>query len=129
MSDLIECQGEDDITMEDMAGVVGKGPASEFEAFLKVWSELPKTPEEIISKKVYFKGKPDRQYAVNGILASHFRDHPKKDNAEDILRYSYNLEEEFAVCLVKDCIMVNKAVMSSNPEFRKWTTKYQSLIL
>jgi hypothetical protein len=39
------------------------------------------------------------------------------------------MDEEFAVCLVKDCIIINRAVMSGNPEFRRWTAKFQNLIL
>ena len=128
LSDLIDCQGED-ITCEDIGGVVGKGVASEFLAFLAVFNELPKTPQEILTKGVAFKGKPDRQYAVNGILTNFFRTKPTKDTAEDILRYSYKIEEEFAVCLVKDCILINKAIMASNSEFRHWTSKFQNIIL
>lgn len=128
LSKLLTALG-DEVTVEDVSGLIGDGTATEFMAFLKVFDELPKTPQEVLTKGVHFKGKPDRQYAVNGILVNYFRTKATKEVAGAILDYSYKLEEEFAVCLVKDCILINRPMVASNPEFRRWTAKYQNIIL
>lgn len=126
LSMALECHEE--IDQEIISGVIGKGPSAEFVSFLKVFSELPKSPSEILKKELRFR-EPSKQYAVNGILINHFRSNPQKKVAEDLLRYSYKLPDEFAVILVKDCILIDKMVVATNTEFRHWSSKYQDVII
>lgn len=121
LSRMMTIHGE--MSSELVSGVIGEGATAEFLGFLKVFNELPSSPSEILEKGIKFDKDPSKQHALNGILANHFKNEQNKETAKQIMHYASKLQEEFAVSLMSDCVILNRKIFSMLPEFKSWSVK------
>lgn len=114
---------------EDIAGSVGPGPAREFHVFMRIYKDLPSSAEDILSRDVTFKAL-DKQFALNGMLIQYFKEKRKldKDVADAVIRYSYNVPKEAALCLVRDCLIIDGPAIGKAKEFPKWSKEFSGTL-
>lgn len=120
------------ILLQTIAGDVGEGAASEFNAFLKIQNELPDI-SVIFNGENFVPTKMDLKYALVSALAVRAEENTKNKEAvvkryDRLLQYSHHLPEEFAVLLVKMLISRNKAMVRLCPEWHNWVQKHHDLI-
>lgn len=101
------------------AGAVGAGAATEFNAYLKCYRDLP-DPDEVIKDPDKYKAptKPDQKYALSTALA--FR--ADKKNITNVIKFLDKMDTEFAVLALTIAIKKDVNIGSSNA-FIDWTTR------
>lgn len=116
------------IEKEVISGCVGEGFAVELAAFLKTYRELP-DPDDILANPKKYKDKfkadrPDILYAILGALTHK----ATKKNFNNVVEFSFFLPEEFAVTLVKDCVMKDVALAETSG-FKYFTDKFRHIVV
>lgn len=99
--DIVEASLPVDIRYPLVAGTIGEGPATELEAFIRVWTDMPNIEGILMSPKTAdVPTKPDILYAVSAALAHR----ATKGNMAAICEYLDRLPAEFAMVSVKDAV-------------------------
>lgn len=126
LSKMLDMQGKDEVAdIEVIKSCVGEGAATEFYGFLKTYSKLP-DPKEALEKHIV-PGEESEQYALNGAITNLYRREPKK-YAEKVLQYSYKIQKEFAVVLVRDCVKT-KSKITNTKEWVNWSDTFSDVLL
>lgn len=106
-------------------GRVGQAAATEFNAFLKMYKTIPNIDLIIMN--------PDdapipKDLSVNYALCGALAARANKQNVEAIIRYSYRLEPEFGVVLVRDAVRRDPHLSETKP-FTDWCIKNSNIVL
>lgn len=110
---------------ETLSGIVGKGAAGEFLAFLKTAANLPDVDDWVANPNKYqIPTDPATIYALSGSLSTR----AKETNWPNILKIINKMPAEFQVITVKDSVSKNRALANSN-EFRDWITKNTNILI
>lgn len=127
-STLIKTIRDRAVLAEALEGCVGKAATADFIAFLKVQTELPDLSTILNggSKYVPPLNRMDLKYALVSALAS--RAEAKKGHFENLIKYSANLAEEFAVLLVQMLVLRDVSTLSKSPSFPGWVDAHQDTI-
>ncbi|MHC1636281.1 MAG: AAA family ATPase [Candidatus Methanospirareceae archaeon] len=112
-----------DLLRKLLTGAVGQGPAYEFVSFLDIYQRLPDVEEILDRGKDIVPKEPSEMYALIGAIISRYKKNPKK-YAKRILDYSFKLEGDFAVCLVRDAIHVNSEVLVRQKKWDEWAKTF-----
>jgi MoxR-like ATPase len=113
------------VQAELMEGTIGKGATLEFQAFLKVQTELPDLAK-IFAGDDFVPTRTDLRYAIVSALASRANG-VKQFNR--LIEYSYKLPQEFGVLLVQLLISKNESDVMLSPAFEPWARKNQDIII
>lgn len=100
------------------SGACGEAWAREFAGFLKIMENLPDIDEILKNPdkaKVPEKNKADVIYAICGALI----ERASKENFKNIVTYAEKLPIEYSLMVVKDCILKNKS-LASTQAWQKW---------
>lgn len=109
-----------DSEFEVLKGTVGEGAAGEYQAFMNVWRDLPKI-EDIMKNPAKAKKptSPDALYAISTSLAEHTKE---KRDFETIYEYITQLDMEYQVVYIRDCVRRDKPIENSK-KFVEWSVK------
>ena len=112
-------------SLEDVAGCIGEGPASEYIAFRRTFQSLP-NPDAVIMKPdtADVPDKPDVLFALAGALA--YR--AKKTNFSSVCTYAARMPKEFETSLVRDSIF-RDPTLEKTDAFIKWATDNSDMVL
>jgi hypothetical protein len=108
-------------------GAVGEGAATEFNAFLKIYRELP-DPDAIIAKpdSSDVPTSPSTLYALTGALSAR----TNKDTIGNVMKYLRRMPGEFGVMLVLSVLGSPKtAVLAAHPSVADWIRDNKHIIL
>ncbi len=109
-----------------IAGRVGQGRADEFEAFLRICSEMP-NPDHCIMDPT---GAPvpaggAAQYAISGALSHK----ASTSNLDRVIQYMDRLPAEFGVMAVKDAVVRTGGDLCNCAAFVDYSLKHQEVLL
>ncbi len=111
--------------IEALAGAVGEGFATEFVGFVRVWENMPSLDGILVDPTgSEVPTEPAALFAVATGLA----ERATKSNAGRILQYVSRMPEEFSVLAVRDLLRTRPSA-TSTPEFVKWATDHQGVLL
>jgi len=112
---------------EAVRGCVGEGPATEFCAYLKVFSKIPSFEEILLNPTtVPVPDGLDVQYAVATMISRRLT----KDNFPVLKQFIERLSEEIQVLIVKDALQTPEGkTITQTRAFVEWATKHSDLIL
>lgn len=113
------------VDLEVLGGAAGKGFASEFIGFLRVWEGLPNI-ESIRTDpaRAVVPTEPAALFAVAVAVASRIA----ADTASWVIRYLVRLPQEFAVLGLRDALRKLPAAANSK-EYIKWAVANQDLLI
>lgn len=111
--------------MELLSGAVGEGAATEFEAFIRVWSKMP-NPDAIILNPDAVDCPKDVAtcYALAGALA--YRAAPA--NMENIVKFAAKMSPEYQVVLMRDAGTRNPKIANTKA-FNTWAVKNKDVVI
>jgi len=111
--------------MELLCGAVGEGAATEFEAFIRVWSKMPNPDTILLSPDAIDCPKDVATcYALAGALA--YRAAPA--NMENICKFAGKMSPEYQVVLMRDACTRDKTVANTKA-FNAWAVKNKSVMI
>jgi hypothetical protein len=106
-------------------GDVGEGPASELEAFLKMYEKMPDIDKLIKNPmKADVPDEPAMLYAISAALASK----AEKKTYSNIIKYVERMPPEYGVRTIKD-ILHRDPELTTTPEFNAYATKHSRLFV
>lgn len=123
VSDLMNEDEDVDVTL--LSGTVGQGPAMEFNAFRKVYKEMPSI-DGILMDPANAPVPENRStvYAVCTALAAR----ASRNTFGNVCEYIDRLDPEFRALTVKDAMKRHGGEVTSTPAFTKWATENQQLL-
>lgn len=109
---------------ECFSGAVGKGAASEFVGYLRVWRNLPDINQILANpEKAVIPSDPAVLYATAGAVA----DKAKKDNMDKIIAYCSRLPKEFSVLTVNMAVR-RDVELCNTPAFGRWSLQHGEVL-
>lgn len=116
----------DDIRPALVAGLVGEGPAAEFEGFVRVWRNLPSIADIIANPdRVTIPNDPATLFAVSGALARK----AERKTFDSIMRFARRaLGPEFTILMTMDAT-ARDAGLKETRAFVDWATENQGVAL
>lgn len=117
----------DSIRQSLVAGLVGDGPAAEFEGFIRTWRSLPPIAAILTdphNAPVPPASEPAALYAVSMALSRR----ATKDNLAAILAYASRLPREFEIVIMVDAQHRDSSLCETNA-FVSWATRNQDVTL
>jgi len=116
----------DDLRFEVFQGACGEAWAREFTGFLSIMESLPDIDDILknpAKASVPEKSKSDVIYAICGALI----ERATKDNFKNIVAYSERLPVEYSLMIVRDCILKNKS-LASTQVWQKWIREHAEVL-
>lgn len=116
-----------------VCGKVGEGVASEFIAYLRLYSGLPNLDAILLNPKQHVPGvtetdprkvNPALAYAVSAGLSHR----ANVGNFSRVIQFMDRVSDDFNVLCIKDAILRDKALQAT-PEMVKWSIKHQDVVL
>ncbi len=115
----------DDIRMDLVTGLIGEGPAAEFEGFVRVFKNLPSLDAVTADPTgVKVPSDPAARYAITAGLAVK----ATMQNFQNIITYLDRLPQEFSVLGVTDACRRDPS-LSHTPAFTQWAVDHQDVTL
>lgn len=108
-------------------GLVGEGPAQEFEAFARTWARLPSIKEILANPKkapVPPADEPGVYYALSAALSRR----ATQDNFAAVIEYVARLPKEFSVFTVTDAVR-HDAKLAKTRAYANWIVDHQDITL
>ena len=119
VSDLLALGLDTDTQSDLIEGTVGKGASSEFNAFVRLWGDLPDPDEILVKGNFIVPPKLDLKYALT-IAVIYKSEEATLTNA---FKYASALPPEFGVLLAHGLALRFGEKLKGNKEFMKWWTK------
>lgn len=127
VSQLMGLNLEKNTFMDAVCGTVGNGAGMEFVGFTQIYKDLP-DPKLILNGKDIVPKEANVTYALISALINEVIENPDKLNR--LIEYSYLLEKEFSIILIKDLIKTElKTRLLSSEGFTKWAKENQEFIV
>ncbi len=125
VSDVLKSNPPEDLLFELVSGLVGKGGASEFIAYLRVYRSLP-DPKVILKDPMAYTipTDPGVMFALVAALAHYV----SKDTADAFYDFALRLDAEWSVSLVKSAKLVFPEITKAKA-FSKWAKEHSKFIL
>lgn len=101
------CEAPNNLRMNLVKGIVGEGPAGEFEAFVSVYMDLPSLDQIVKGPKTTnVPDNPAGKYAVAGMLSRR----SNRNNFGPVVTYAERLGREFEIVTVLDAAARDKGL-------------------
>lgn len=110
-----------------VAGLVGDGPASEFEGFARVYSRLPDL-EDVMRNPTRAKVPDTKEPAVSFAVASALAAYADKASFENILVYAQRLPKEFETLIALDAVKRDATLMRTKA-YTTWAVRNADAVL
>lgn len=106
-------------------GAAGSGFAAEFNAYLTMYSKIPKL-EDFISKPdtLDVPKNPGELYAYSGFITANLT----TKNIPQLMKYINRMPKEFSVLIMKDVTLGKNSVVTNTKEYAEWLSANASLI-
>ena len=99
-----------------LAGTLSEGVAREFMTFMKIYDELPKPAQIVMSpESIAVPKEPSILFALTGSLSQN----ATRDNFGQLVKFIHRLPVEFQVVTMKETIRRNKSLLT-HPAVQKW---------
>ena len=116
---------------ETAEGIVGRGAATEFEAFVLNAEKLPDLDDVIANPNGYPvpDGEPSVMYALCAAIGERAKAVARKeqDTGAALMRYALRFSEEFQILAMRDLIRADRSLMTL-AEASEWVAKNASLL-
>ncbi len=124
-SKMVNNQLEHELLKELLEGTVGKGAATEFFGFMKIYHQLPDINEILSSPmKVELPTDPAVLYATCEMLGKR----ASLEAAENLFNFAQRLPEEFSVLLIREAVR-NCNEISTLSSFSQWASSHADLLV
>lgn len=111
--------------MELLSGAIGAGAATEFEAFIRVWSKMPNPDTVLLNPDAVDCPKDVATcYALAGALA--YRAAPA--TMENITKFAAKMSPEYQVVLMRDAVTRDNKVANTKA-FNAWAVKNKDVVI
>jgi len=115
------------LLLETVSGAVGRDVAVSFLSFLKVMDKLPDIQKILTAEEFAYSDEVDVLYALSSGLVSHYLQNPREEQLENLLRYTLELQGEFAVMIAQDLQRAG-IIMEGSDVFKEWVRKFSYLL-
>jgi MoxR-like ATPase len=110
---------------ELLDGTIGKGASAEYIAFLKIQESIPDIEPILAGKSNYVPAKMDMKYALVSALASR----AKKQQFENLLKYSKHLPVEYSVLLAMMMVAKDETAVAGCPSWEDWAKEHKDVLV
>jgi len=110
-----------------ITGLVGEGPAQEFEAFARLWKQLPSIGQ-IIENPKSVAVPDDKEPAVFYAIASALARRATPQNFANILEYAARIPKEFCVSIAVDAVKRDPELQKT-AAFAKWAVSNSEIVI
>ena len=130
VNDFIDIYGGIEEAFECIAGTIGLGAAGEFKRYCQVFMNIPNVDDVFAGNPIKMPTQPDILYALSAAISGRSKGITKKQ-MENVLKFTMEMPQEFAVLTVKDMLLVDgvKNVMITCKAWSEWSKKMRQLIL
>jgi hypothetical protein len=129
---LNNVSGDVDKMYSLISGLVGKGVATEFRTWSKVYSQLPDIKDIFDGKMPTVPKSTDAMYALVSSMTSYAREHKSElTRIANSIDYANRLPADFSTVLMKDYMYIEKGfkeTLLKIPEFSKWLSSKGKLL-
>ncbi len=125
---ILKSNLDEKLLFESISGAIGKECGVEFMSFRKVMDRLPNI-EKIADATIESLDEDDHKvlFALCAGLVNHLVESNKKEQIDNVLRFSLNLPGEFSIMLVKD-MQRNGINVENAPSWEEWVRKFSYLL-
>ena len=125
---ILKSNLDEKLLFESISGAIGKECGVEFMSFRKVMDRLPNI-EKIADATIESLDEDDHKvlFALCAGLVNHLVESNKKEQIDNVLRFSLNLPGEFSIMLVKD-MQKNGINVENAPSWEEWVRKFSYLL-
>ncbi|WP_345993462.1 MoxR family ATPase [Sulfurimonas sp. HSL-1716] len=116
---------DEKLLLDSIGGAVGHDIAVDFLSFCKVAGRLPDIEEILASGEGEYPSDVDVLYALSAGLVS--KTLKNKERLDNLLRYTLELQSEFAVMIVQE-LQRYGVRMEHSQEFKNWVRKFSYLL-
>ena len=124
---ILKAKIQDSLLLASLSGAVGRDVAVGFLSFAKVMERLPNIAEILESGAGEYSKEIDVLYALSTGLVSAYLADKQEQTLENLLRYTLDLQSEFAVMIVQD-LQRNGVNMERSKAFELWVRKFSYLL-
>ncbi len=107
-----------------ISGLVGRGIATEFKGWVRVYKDLPNIEDIFNGKNVSVPNNTDTIYALTSAMVNYARKYKNDLNKiSNSIKYAEKLPPDFALILLKDYMYIDKnykLTLLRIPEYEKW---------
>jgi hypothetical protein len=116
------------LLLESISGAIGKECSVEFMSFRKVMDKLPDIGK-IANGEIKSIEEEEHKvlFALCAGLINHLKEFDKKEEIDNVLKFSMELPSEFSIMLVKD-MQKNSIGVESAPSWEIWVRKFSYLL-
>lgn len=115
------------LLLDAVGGAVGRERAVDFLAFAKVMHQLPDLDGILETGRGSYPDEVDVLYALSAGLVSKLLADPSAGKIDNLLRYTLELQSEFAVMIVQDLKRAG-VVMDHSDAFGDWVNRFAYLL-
>ena len=115
------------LLLDVIAGAIGKDRAISFLSFSKVAHKLPDIESILATGSAEYPSEPDVLYTLSSVLVSFLLKNKNAENLENVLKYTLDLQSEFAVMIVQDLQRAGLS-MEHSETFSVWVRKFAYLL-
>ncbi len=125
---ILKSNLDEKLLFESISGAIGKECCVEFMSFRKVMDRLPDI-EKIADATIESLDEGDHKvlFALCAGLVNHLVESNKKEQIDNVLRFSLTLPGEFSIMLVKD-MQKNGINVENAPSWDEWVRKFSYLL-
>ncbi|MEA3353458.1 MAG: MoxR family ATPase [Campylobacterota bacterium] len=127
VDDILKSSLDTKLLENVIGGAVGKETAQEFVNYCKIMDELPNIEDILNGKSVEIPQRNSALYALTTGIVYALKENFTTDNLTNTLRFSLELNGEFAVMLIRDLQKAHLDVESS-PAWKEWVDEHRFLI-
>ncbi len=118
---------DENLMLDVISGAIGKERAIAFLSFAKVMHKLPDIETILQKGEGEYPKEPEVLYTLSSVLVSSILKDPQDERLENLLRYTLELQSEFAVMIVQD-LQRNGVSMEHSDTFTAWVRKFAYLL-
>ncbi|MCK9371797.1 MAG: MoxR family ATPase [Sulfuricurvum sp.] len=115
------------LLLDTITGAIGREGAVDFLGFCKVMSLLPDIDAILRGEEGGYPSDVSALYALSSALVSRILRNPEEETIESLLRYTLNLQSEFAVMIVQD-LQRQGILMDHLDAYGEWVDAYAYLL-
>lgn len=115
------------LLLDTISGAVGRDVAVSFLSFLKVMDRMPDIEKILEDADFKYSDEVDVLYALSSGIVSYYLQNPSEERLENLLRYTLELQGEFAVMITQDLQRAGIR-MEGLETFKVWVRKFSYLL-
>ena len=118
---------DESLLLDVISGAIGRERAISFLSFAKVMHKLPDIEAIMKNGEGEYPSEPDVLYTLSSVLVSSVLKNTDEKSLENLLKYTLDLQSEFAVMIVQD-LQRSGISMEHSQTFTTWVRKFAYLL-